>query len=59
MGFQVHRGKTVAETGVTKLWELHAKDVEKVNAMIVEHKKLIIGGFQGEGKGIIEILTHV
>jgi hypothetical protein len=58
MGFQIHRGKTVAETGVTKTWELRASTLEKVNALLVEHKKLVLGGLAKDGKGVIEIYSH-
>ncbi|THU85646.1 WD40 repeat-like protein [Dendrothele bispora CBS 962.96] len=38
-----------------ELWRAEAKITEKVNALVVNDTKIVIGGFDKDGKGIIEI----
>jgi len=38
-----------------QLWQDNVKSLEKVNALIVEEKRIIVGGLEKNGKGVIEI----
>ncbi len=37
------------------IWQQQAKSLAKVNALVVDDKKIVLGGISGDGKGIIEI----
>lgn len=38
-----------------KIWEQETQDVKKVNALVVDEKRVVVGGLTAEGKGVIEI----
>ncbi|KAG6817795.1 hypothetical protein H0H87_003203 [Tephrocybe sp. NHM501043] len=40
---------------VDQLWEEGTKSVKKVNALVVDDKRVIVGGLTAEGKGVVEI----
>ncbi|KAF5373731.1 hypothetical protein D9758_000724 [Tetrapyrgos nigripes] len=40
---------------VTEVWRSEVKTVQKVNALVVNDTKIVIGGFGKDGKGVIEI----
>lgn len=44
---------------IDKVWQKKTQGVEKVNALIVDEKRIIVGGLSKEGKGIIEIWQRV
>ncbi|KAE9409457.1 hypothetical protein BT96DRAFT_806325, partial [Gymnopus androsaceus JB14] len=44
-----------ADNIVEELWRKEAPGLEKVNALVTNDTKIIIGGFAKDGKGIIEI----
>lgn len=41
--------------GLDKIWNQDTTSIEKVNALVVDEKRVIIGGFTTKGKGAIEI----
>ncbi|KAK0453471.1 WD40-repeat-containing domain protein [Armillaria borealis] len=43
------------EEQVMPIWQQQAKSLAKVNALVVDDKKIVLGGISGDGKGIIEI----
>ncbi|KAF9053018.1 WD40-repeat-containing domain protein [Panaeolus papilionaceus] len=43
------------ETAFRELWQGESKNLSKVNALVVDDKRIILGGFSREGKGVIEI----
>jgi len=38
-----------------KLWQKQTESIKKVNTLVVDEKRIIIGGLTGEGNGVIEI----
>lgn len=38
-----------------QLWQKESLGLEKVNALIVDEKRIIVGGFSADGRGVIEI----
>ena len=38
-----------------QLWQKESPGLEKVNAVVVDEKRIIIGGFSADGRGVIEI----
>ncbi|KAM5532069.1 hypothetical protein V8D89_012224 [Ganoderma adspersum] len=48
-------GKLVA----TKGWSTSTRSLEKVNAMIADHCRVVVGGFAKDGKGVVEIWQRV
>jgi hypothetical protein len=52
--FRIERNST-GPGEVTELWRSEVKTVHKVNALVVNDTKIVIGGFSEDGKGIIEI----
>jgi len=38
-----------------QLWQKESLGLEKVNALVVDEKRIIVGGFSADGRGIIEI----
>jgi len=44
-----------ADNIVEELWRKEAPGLEKVNALVTNDTKIVIGGFAKDGKGIIEI----
>ena len=38
-----------------QLWKNESLGLEKANALIVDEKRIIVGGFSADGRGIIEI----
>lgn len=38
-----------------QLWQKESLGLEKVNALIVDEKRIIVGGFSADGQGVIEI----
>ncbi|KAG6876465.1 hypothetical protein C0993_002855 [Termitomyces sp. T159_Od127] len=38
-----------------KIWEQETQSVKKVNALVVDENRVIVGGLTSEGKGVIEI----
>lgn len=38
-----------------KIWEQETQSVKKVNALVVDEKRVVVGGLTAEGKGVIEI----
>jgi len=40
---------------VEELWRKEALELEKVNALVTNDTKIVIGGFSKDGKGIVEI----
>lgn len=43
------------ELKLTKLWERNVAESIKVNALITDEKRVVTGGLQPDGTGIIEI----
>lgn len=41
--------------GLDKIWHQDTTSIEKVNALVMDEKRVIIGGFTTKGKGAIEI----
>ncbi|PIL24234.1 hypothetical protein GSI_13987 [Ganoderma sinense ZZ0214-1] len=39
----------------TKNWNASTKALEKVNAMAVDHSRIMVGGFTKDGKGVVEV----
>lgn len=40
---------------VEELWRKETLELEKVNALVTNDTKIVIGGFAKDGKGIVEI----
>jgi hypothetical protein len=40
---------------IKKLWREETRIVKKVNALVVDEKRVIVGGLTGDGKGAFEI----
>ncbi|TFK63229.1 hypothetical protein BDN72DRAFT_826806 [Pluteus cervinus] len=40
---------------ISELWEQKTHSIEKVNALVVDDKRIIIGGFDNNGRGMIEL----
>ena len=38
-----------------QLWQKESLGLEKVNALVADEKRIIVGGFSAEGRGVIEI----
>ncbi|KAG6910284.1 hypothetical protein DXG01_011681 [Tephrocybe rancida] len=38
-----------------KIWQGETQNVKKVNALVVDEKRVVVGGLTAEGKGVIEI----
>lgn len=38
-----------------QLWQKESTGLEKVNAMVADEKRIIVGGFSAKGRGVIEI----
>jgi len=38
-----------------QLWQKESLGLEKVNALVVDEKRIIVGGFSADGRGVIEI----
>jgi hypothetical protein len=38
-----------------KTWQTNTQGIEKVNALIVDEKRIIVGGLTAKGKGVVEI----
>ena len=38
-----------------RLWQGDVKTIEKVNAMLVDDRRIIVGGLSKDGKGVIEV----
>jgi hypothetical protein len=38
-----------------ELWQKESQGLEKVNALIVDEKRIIVGGLSADGRGVIEI----
>lgn len=38
-----------------QMWQKKSAGLEKVNALIADEKRIIVGGFSADGKGVIEI----
>lgn len=38
-----------------QLWQKESTGLEKVNALVADEKRIIIGGFSAQGRGIIEV----
>ncbi len=47
--------EVAGEGAVEELWKKEALGLEKVNALIANDTKVVIGGFAKDGKGIIEV----
>ncbi|PPQ63258.1 hypothetical protein CVT24_006783 [Panaeolus cyanescens] len=43
------------ESGLQQMWQGEAGSLSKVNAISVDDKRIILGGFSKDGKGVIEI----
>lgn len=43
------------EFKLERLWERDAKEPIKVNALVVDDKRVVIGGLQPDGSGVVEI----
>lgn len=41
--------------GLDKTWHQDTMSIEKVNALVVDEKRIIVGGLTTKGKGVIEI----
>ena len=38
-----------------QLWQKESLGLEKVNALVVDEKRIVVGGFATDGRGVIEI----
>ena len=38
-----------------KIWQQETQSIKKVNALVVDDKRVVVGGLTAEGKGVIEI----
>jgi len=38
-----------------QLWQKESLGLDKVNALVVDEKRIIVGGFSADGRGVIEI----
>ena len=38
-----------------QMWQKKSAELEKVNALIADEKRIIVGGFSADGKGVVEI----
>jgi hypothetical protein len=38
-----------------KLWQKETKSIKKVNTLVVDEKRIIVGGLTGDGNGVFEI----
>ena len=38
-----------------RLWQKESLGLEKVNALVVDERRIIVGGFSADGRGVIEI----
>jgi hypothetical protein len=38
-----------------QLWQKESLGLEKANALVVDEKRIIVGGFSADGRGVIEI----
>lgn len=38
-----------------KLWQKETESIKKVNALVVDEKRIIIGGLTEDGNGVFEI----
>ena len=43
------------EFKLERLWERDAKEPIKVNALVADDKRVVIGGLQPDGSGVVEI----
>jgi len=50
---------TVGQVVLKQLWQEESKGIKKVNALIADEKRFIIGGFTEKGQGIIEVWRKV
>lgn len=52
---RLNHDRKQGEEHVLPVWQQQAKCLAKVNALVVDDKKLVLGGICRDGKGIIEI----
>jgi hypothetical protein len=38
-----------------QLWQGNVKSIEKVNTMLVDEKRIVVGGLKKDGKGVVEV----
>ncbi|KAG6820853.1 hypothetical protein H0H93_010680 [Arthromyces matolae] len=51
LSFDVDKGSVT----INKIWQRDTREVKKVNALVVDDKRIVVGGLTAQGKGIIEI----
>lgn len=50
---------TVGQVVLKQLWQKKSEGIQKVNALIADEKRFIVGGFTEKGQGIIEVWRKV
>ncbi|KAG5352981.1 hypothetical protein C0989_011624 [Termitomyces sp. Mn162] len=53
--YQIVYDHNEGSVSLDKIWQQETQSVKKVNALIVDEKRIAVGGLTAEGKGIIEI----
>jgi hypothetical protein len=50
--------EAVASVVLQQLWQKKSLGLEKVNTLITDEKRIIVGGFSAKGRGVIEVWKH-
>jgi hypothetical protein len=57
--YHLEYNPTVGQVVLKQLWQRESEGIQKVNALIADEKRFIVGGFTEKGQGIIEVWRKV
>jgi len=53
--YQIARNDKAESVDLVKIWQRETQTIDKVNALITDDRRIIVGGLAKDGKGVVEV----
>lgn len=57
--YQLNYDEAGGSVVLQQLWQTESAGITKVNALLADDKRIIVGGFREDGQGVIEIWRNI